>query len=375
MNKAERIKAVLHRKVPDRIPWAFYPSYLILGSTELELRNQSLGIYCPIPVHRLKMPDVQVKDVFKADEKRGIKTVTRTYFTPKGELSSVLGFKYERAYHSMFADTAVSQPGLTPGEGIWTMEYFFKEPSDYEILEFIIENSIYQPSYDRFVQTTHFLGEEGIAMAAVWKTPFQAILNDWVGPEKCYLEYYDRPKRFRRLYEIMCEKQRELFKIIIHSPAEEVWVAENLTSSITSPKFFKEFCVPFYNEIADMLHENSKILGCHFDGQLKGLENLIAETRLDFIDAFTPPPLGDLTIEEARACWPDKVILCNFPGNIFFKSKEEIERYTIDLLGKVSPGNNFMLVTTENFPLDRWMEGFKVIANVLERYGKYPVSV
>ncbi len=373
MNKAERMKAVLHRKVPDRIPWAIYSSYLIFGSTELELRNHGLGLYCPMPVHRLKMPNVEVRDVFKDDEKRGIKAVTRTYITPKGELSGISGFKYERVCHSMFMDT--TRPGLIPGEGIWPIEYFFKEQSDYEILEFIIENSIYQPSYEGFVQTSRFLGEEGIVMASVWKTPFQEIINDWMGPEKCYFEYYDHPKKFRRLYEIMREKQKELFKIIAHSPAEEVWVGENITTGMTSPKFFKEFCLPFYNEVADILHQNNKILGCHFDGKLKGLENLIAETKLDFIDAFTPPPIGDLPIEEARACWPDKVILCNFPGNVFFKSKEEIEKYTIGLLRKIAPGNNFILVTTENFPLDRWMEGFKVLADVLEKHGKYPVSL
>lgn len=375
MKKADRIKAVFHFKDPDRIPWAIYPSYLILGSAELKFRNKNLGLYCPMPVHRLRMPDLEVKDVFKADEKRGIMTVIRTYFTPKGELSGTLGFKYERAYRSMFADTAVSQLGLVPGEGIWPIEYFFKKPSDYEILEFIIENSIYEPSYDGFVQTSHFLGAEGIAMAAVWKTPFQAIVNDWMGLEKCYLEYYDHPKKFQRLYGIMCGKQKELFRIIAHSPAEEVWIGENLTIDITSPKFFEKFCVPFYNEMADILHENNKVLGCHFDGKLKGLKNLIAETKLDFIDAFTPPPIGDLPIEEAKACWSDKVILCNFPENIFFKSKEEIERYTIDLLRKISPGNNFMLVTTENFPLDRWIEGFEVLADVLDKYGKYPICL
>jgi len=375
MNKAERIKTVLHRKVPDRIPWALYPSYLILGSTELQLRNQSLGIYCPMPVHRLKMLNIEIIDVFKADEEKRIKTVTRTYVTPKGELSATLGFKYERAYHSIFADTTVSQPGLIPSEGIWPIEYFFKKPSDYEILAFIIENSIFQPSYDGYIQTSRFLGTEGIAMAAVWKTPFQEILYDWMGPEKCYFEYHDHPDKFRKLYEIMCEKQMELFKIIAQSPVEEVWVGENLTTDMTSPKFFKEFCVPFYNQIADLLHENNKIFGCHLDGKLKGVEKLVAETKIDFIDAYTPPPLGDLSIEEIRACWPDKVILCNFPANIFFRSKEEIERYTIDLLRKISPGNNFMLVTTENFPLDRWIEGFEVLAGVLDKYGEYPIRL
>jgi hypothetical protein len=375
MNKAQRMRAVLHREKADRIPWALYPSYLIFGSTELEIRNQDLGIYCPLPVHRLYMPDVEVTDVFRADQKRGIKHVARTYSTPRGDLTGTLAFKYKTAYHSMFADATMSQPGLVPDEGIWPTEYFFKQQSDYEILEFVIENSVYQPSYDQYVQTSDFLGGEGIAMALVWKTPFQTLVYDWMGPETCYVECMEHPKEFRRLYEVMCAKQRELFEIIAESPAQEVWIGENLTNGVTSPRLFREFCLSFYNEIADLLHKHGKILGCHFDGQLRGLENLIAETKLDFIDAFTPPPIGDLPIEDARASWPDKVILCNFPGNVFFEDGEEIERYTLELLRKVAPGDNFALVTTENFPLHRWVEGFKVLAKVLSEHGQYPIRL
>lgn len=375
MNKAERIKAVLHGKNPDRVPWALYPSYLILGATELKIRNQDLGIYCPLPIHRLRVSNVEVEDVFKADQTRGIKTVTRTYRTPKGEVFGTLGFRYESAFHSMFGDSMVSQPGFIPSEGVWNLDYFFKKSSDYAILEFIIENSIYEPNYEGYIQRSHFLGREGIAMAAIWKTPFQSILYDWMGPETCYLECFDRPKEFQRLYHIMCEKQKELLAIIAHSPAEEVWVGENLTVDLTSPRFFKQFCLPFYNEMADVLHEHNKILGCHFDGKLKDLKDLIAQTKLDFIDAFTPPPMGDLPIEEARTSWPDKVILCNFPANMFFKCRKRIEEYATELLRKVSPGNNFMLVTTENFPLDKWIKGFEILADVLAKYGKYPICV
>ncbi|MFQ6065969.1 MAG: hypothetical protein ACE5K3_01665, partial [bacterium] len=95
---------------------------------------------------------------------------------------------------------------------------------------------------------------------------------------------------------------------------------------------------------------------------------------LDFIDAFTPPPLGDLPIEVARASWPDKVLICNFPENVYFWTRERIREYTVGLLRKIAPGRNFILTTSENYPEERWVDTFEVISNVLEQYGEYPLS-
>ena len=40
------------------------------------------------------------------------------------------------------------------------------------------------------------------------------------------------------------------------------------------------------------------------DGRLARLRQEIGATALDFVEGFTPPPLGDLELEEARAAWP-----------------------------------------------------------------------
>jgi len=104
------------------------------------------------------------------------------------------------------------------------------------------------------------------------------------------------------------------------------------------------------------------------------LVDLIAETKIDVIEAFTPPPMGNLPVSEARAVWKDKVIWCNFPGTLIATSDAKtIEDYTIKLLKSVAPGENFLLGFTENFPLDRFQVAFGAIAKVLEKYGRYPI--
>ena len=146
-----------------------------------------------------------------------------------------------------------------------------------------------------------------------------------------------------------------------------VWVPENITASITTPNFFKEFCIPFYHEVAEILHKEDKILVAHMDGLLKPLIELIAESDVDVIEAFTPSPMGDISISEARKMWKNKIIWMNYPGIIIANNDLNfIREYTKDILKSIAPGDRFLIGCTENFPLENWEKSFSEILKVLE---------
>jgi hypothetical protein len=197
-----------------------------------------------------------------------------------------------------------------------------------------------------------------------------------MGIERCYYEYYNNHKKFIELYELIYQKQKEKYYLAVNSPANIIWCSENITSILTTPKLFKELCIPFYNEITDLLHKKKKFLAVHMDGSLQPLVELISKTEIDVIEAFTPPPMGDLSISEARKAWPDKVIWINFPGSVLSSPDSKyIQDYTVNLLREASPGNNFLLGCTESYLFDNWGMAFSVIENVLNMYGSYPVCI
>jgi len=374
MTKRERLLRVLNRKEPDRIPWLIYPLLTIFGEAELRYRNMGLSYYVPRPVHHLVRENVDIWDKVSINEKDQVSIIQRHYATPKGEIIGKYKIPYEAAPQTL-EEAGLWHPSCIPGEGTWTVEYPFRSVDDYPVLEFIIENSIYTPDYDKYYTNNTFLGDEGIVMAGLGKSPFQAIIYDWMGHETCFFEVHDHPDKFNRLYDIMYEKQLELCKIAAESPADIVWEGENVTEVLTAPKYFEQYCMPFYKKIAPIIHEKGKLYGAHLDGQLLHLKDLIAKTPFDFIDAVTPPPLGNLPIEEARASWTDKTIICNFPENVYHWKNDDIKKYMIELLKKVAPGNNFILSTTENYPSDRWVDTFDIIGEILDKCGSYPVKL
>ena len=88
----------------------------------------------------------------------------------------------------------------------------------------------------------------------------------------------------------------------------------------------------------------------HMDGRLGSLVEAISRTEIDVVEAFTPPPMGDVSIAEAKAAWPDKVIWANFPGSVFMLEPDEIRDFTVRLLREAMPGGRFILGVTENIP-------------------------
>ena len=62
------------------------------------------------------------------------------------------------------------------------------------------------------------------------------------------------------------------------------------------------------------------------DGKLKCLKSLIAKIPIDVVEAFTSPPMGDLTLAEARAAWKDKVIGLNFPESVILEGLDAVKK-------------------------------------------------
>jgi EAL domain-containing protein (putative c-di-GMP-specific phosphodiesterase class I) len=109
------------------------------------------------------------------------------------------------------------------------------------------------------------------------------------------------------------------------------------------------------------------------DGMLNNLKDVIAETNVDIIEAFTPPPTGNLSLKEARSLWKNKVIWLNFTSSIHTCPPEEIRTHTINLLQEAIPGDRLLVGITENVPEDVLERSLKTISQTLYEKGVLPL--
>jgi hypothetical protein len=83
------------------------------------------------------------------------------------------------------------------------------------------------------------------------------------------------------------------------------------------------------------------------------------------VEALTPPPMGDLSVAEARQAWPDKVLWLNFTSCVHLESDESIASHARQLLAQAGSKRGFLIGVTEDCPFETLERSLRVIAAVL----------
>ena len=132
---------------------------------------------------------------------------------------------------------------------------------------------------------------------------------------------------------------------------------------------FVNYCVPVYEMLGRYISGTDKKLAVHMDGRLASLKNAISDAEFDIIEAFTPPPMGDVSLKEARQIWRDKAMWINFTSSVHIESPEAIEAHTRQLLEEAGSKRGFAMGITEDAPVAALEKSLGIISRVLREYG------
>ena len=340
MHPRERMLALVRGQAPDRIPFFHTDHHLLRGEKEREARNRGLGLLVYRPCYVESLPNVEIVT------KHVNNKLKRTYSTPVGSLTEVqeIGVGYGNAGYA-FRDWKGVIPAIR--------EFLVKKPEDYKVLKFIVENLHYEPYYYAVQDQLEHLGHDGLVVSDLPYEPLERLLLDWVDWKRLYIDLARKPTVIDEIVQILESKyEQELFPIAAQSPSEVVRYGGNVDSLLVSPSMFHEYYLPSYSRFADLMHSNGKLLNVHMDGRLNALAAEIARSRVDVVEAFTPPPMGDLPIDKALKLWKDKIIWINFPSAISTLPKlppREVKEYLAEQLRLLIPGVRVaLIVSTEN---------------------------
>ena len=364
MSPRERVEAALLGGQPDMVPLTHYDTLFPRCAVERQLRNDGLCIVQRRPsVFTVDSPNVSREEVHFAgsDGRARIRTMIRT---PAGTLSA----------------SRISVPiGDRPVDQVmswtsWHEEYLFKGPPDYERLEFMIQDRRYSPNYEVFQAQADLMGDDVIMRAQIPYEPLQEIIIEYMGVEQFAVEWAERRERVLHLHEVMVADRRKIYPLVAKSPALIANYGGNVTPEIVGRGRFERLIVPCYNEAAEVMHAHGKLLGVHFDANVRALAPGIANSKLDYIEAFSPAPSSDMSLAEARAAWPDKILWINFPSVVHLEPVAAIEAMAYQLLREAAPGQRFLIGITEDVPADCWKASLQAIMRVLRTAGRLPIA-
>ena len=183
----------------------------------------------------------------------------------------------------------------------------------------MVRDTVLRPNFEAVAELEADLGEDGVSLAWTTRSPYQQMYIEMMGLERMVLDRADALPEFVSLHQALDELAERIYRLVVQSPASLVWCPDNLTDLVAGGPVFESYYIPYYNRVADIAAQAGKIVVSHFDGRLASLVEPLSRTRLPVIEAFTPPPMGNLSVAQAKAAWPDKVVWINFPGSVFLE--------------------------------------------------------
>jgi uroporphyrinogen decarboxylase-like protein len=345
----ERILTALTWGEPDRIPLTIYDWILPRGTTERVLRDSGVGLITRLPAHRLEQREVEI--VTREYQERGRKLLRRTIQTPVGDAWQTL------------------EPDAAYGTSNWIQEHFIKGPEDYRVMECYYRDAVYRDNSDVIRETQRRMGDDGIVLVRIAKSPIQEMLYQMMGLERFAFDYHEQRDLFDSLHATMLRRYEELYDLAAGSPVEILQLGDNITSDVVGKERFRNYLMPEYRRIMARLEGTGKKLAVHMDGNLRSLQGEIGEAEFDIVEAMTPPPMGDVSVKEAREGWPGKALWINFTSSIHIEPPEVIEEHTRSLVEEAGTSRGFAISVTEDAPVEALEKSLAVISRVLRDYG------
>jgi len=352
MSPRERVETALAGGMPDVVPCTIYTNKLPRCQTELALRNAGMCLLERSPnSYNVETPNCTSSSrSYVKDGARHVETVTET---PGGTLRTI----------------ARPQPDTT-----WHVKRPFSGPEDYPALKALVADRVYTENYGAFERARTRYGQGAFLRPGMGYSPLQEIIYSFMGVEQFSIEWMERRDEVLSLYDVMNDSMRRLYPVAAASPALATNYGGNVSPEIVGKERFEKYILPCYDEAADVFHEHGKLLGVHFDANNQVLKEGIARSRIDYVEAFTPPPDCDMSVAQAREAWPDKVLWINFPSSVHHQGVDGVVELMRQILGEAAPGNGFIMGITEDVPDDKWETTFPALMRVINEEGRLPLS-
>lgn len=199
-----------------------------------------------------------------------------------------------------------------------TVAFPVKDADTLRGLKWLLERGHKEFDAQAFRAGSDYVGDRGEPQFYVPKSPYQALAQQYMKLDDLVFALVDEPDLVEEVMECIDRSYDTLYEQICASGLVHILnFGENVHDHLLSPAYFKRYLVPFWERRCAQLHEAGIYSHMHLDGYFKSLLPYLADLPFDGIEALTPEPQGDVTLEQMRDAMGDKILLDGIPA-IFF---------------------------------------------------------
>jgi hypothetical protein len=362
LNHRERILAVFQGRQVDKVPWNIrheYWYYVAKKSGKLPKKYEDMSLAdvcmdlgaswrCYSGYFVKNAVEVVYGDDVQFLVERNGNLVRTTIKTPAGSLQEV---------------AKTDEWGLSSRKE----EYVLKSAKDFKAFSYLLDSVKVRFNRQVYDELERDLKGQGIVMFFFPRSALQALILNYMGLTRTmrflYIEGHNR------LEEIMDAIERyndKFFELMSNSPIEIFNLGENIDVRLTSPRLFEKFCLPIYQKRCEYLHKRGKYVHIHVDGYAKPLLPLLRRSGVDGVEALTPEPVGDMTIEDIAKEFKDEIVVLDgipfllFLPDVPFETLEKLVRKIVKAIPRL------ILGISDELPPPADIEKVRMVSKLLD---------
>ena len=169
------------------------------------------------------------------------------------------------------------------------------------------------------------IGQDALTTNGIGKSPLMYWVEWLAGVETAHYLLADRREEVEALFEALHQNLlRKTALLVEHSVADVLYLVENTSTTLISPKQYRRYCLPQIEAYGTITREAGRPLILHMCGHLKALMHDLAALPAEAFEAFTSPTLGNTTLRDGRAACPDKCLIGGTNAMLWTRSATEI---------------------------------------------------
>ena len=197
----------------------------------------------------------------------------------------------------------------------------------------------------------------------------QCLYIEKMGVQNGLYAIYEWPAAVEDFFDALEESHDQLMDVINASPIDMVNFGENVHAGTLPPPLFEQYHLPACQRRCDKLHKAGKHVFSHWDGDTKPLLPYAHDTRLDGIEAITPKPQGDVTLDEMKAALGDDIYVWDGIPAVYFDDifpEETLAACAERLIELFAP--KLILGISDEISSTGDIERVRLVGDIVDRY-------
>lgn len=251
-------------------------------------------------------------------------------------------------------------------------------PEDAEIYLSLPEDILILDT-EKFFEMDRKMGDRGIITVDLGLNPAGSVA-ELLGSERFALWSIEYRDLLHRLMEYEKNKIIKNMKLIMKEnigPYFGMSGEEYITPPLHGPDDFYDFNVRYDKPIVDLIHDYGGFIHIHSHGPIKGVLQYFIEIGADMLHPIEAPPMGNVTIQEAKDILRGKVCIeGNIQiGDMYGSSAGEIRENVLDVISKAFDDSKGLIICPTASPYipvmsQKAFENYSCLINTVLNYKK-----